>query len=192
MYSSRSARCSCGRGAQHDAAAGCRWRSGRHRCLRDRRLSVCTTNPTLGRGLTLALTGAVDLVETIDRHSDDWRTQALALDALAGDHIVPFYEDQAAIDSERLAILRHTVFGAPAPTPPPASDRITFGQLRTAAQFDPVAFRAFWSVMGMLGRPDEVYADAEVIASTRTVLEHASVPPMVQPTRDQLMAALAT
>jgi 2-polyprenyl-6-methoxyphenol hydroxylase-like FAD-dependent oxidoreductase len=60
--------------------------------------SVCTTNPTLGRGLTLALTGIADLVDAVDRHGDDRRALAIALDELAAEHILPYYEDQAAID----------------------------------------------------------------------------------------------
>ncbi len=156
--------------------------------------SVCTTNPTLGRGLTLALTGVADLIEVLDRHGEDRRAQAMAFDGLVGEHVLPFYEDQAATDSARLAILRHRIFGAP---PPPASiavsDRISFEQLRTAALFDPTIFRAFWKVMGMLSRPDEVYADPAVVALTHDVRRrHGSRPPMAQPTRAERLAALAT
>ena len=46
--------------------------------------SVCTTNPTLGRGLALALSGAADLADTISEHAADAAAQALALDRLAG------------------------------------------------------------------------------------------------------------
>ncbi len=154
--------------------------------------AVCTTNPTLGRGLSLALWGAVDLVATIDRHGDDWTAQALTLDELVAEHVVPYYEDQVAIDSARLAMLRHTISGAPAPDPPPVtSDRVTYAQLRTAALFDPTAFRAFWTVMGMMDRPDEVYTDPQVVASTHAALRHyGSGPMMAQPTRTQLLAAL--
>ena len=156
--------------------------------------SVCTTNPTLGRGISLALTGAADLADTLDRHGDDWTAQALALDRLVGDHVAPFYEDQAVIDRARLARLRHTIFGAPAPDPPPGSpDRVTYAQLRAAAPFDPTAFRAFWKINGMICRPGDVYTDPQVVARTQEVLRHrGSGPPMAQPTRDQLLAALAT
>src|SRR5262249_43787535 len=67
--------------------------------------SVCTTNPTLGRGLTFALAGAMDLLETLDEHRSDATAQALAMDARVAEHVVPYYEDQAAIDSARLASL---------------------------------------------------------------------------------------
>jgi 2-polyprenyl-6-methoxyphenol hydroxylase-like FAD-dependent oxidoreductase len=153
--------------------------------------SVCATNPTLGRGLSLALAGAVDLVDALAVHGDDRTALALASDAWVAEHVVPFYEDQAAIDAVRLAQLRHTIFGAPAP-PPAGDDRVTYGQLRTAAQFDPTAFRAFWTIMGMLRRPDAVYTDPRVVAATRAVLDRrGSGPPVAQPTRAQLLAALA-
>ncbi|MGI9148703.1 MAG: hypothetical protein ACR2IK_19505 [Chloroflexota bacterium] len=42
--------------------------------------SVCTTHPTLGRGLSLALWGAADLADTLDTHVDDWSAQALVGD----------------------------------------------------------------------------------------------------------------
>ncbi len=105
--------------------------------------SVCTTNPTLGRGLSLALSGAADLLDAIGQHADDAVAQALVLDGLAADHVVPFYADQAAIDFVRLAMLRHRVFGDPAPDAPPVpSGRVSYAQLRSAASFDPTAFRA--------------------------------------------------
>jgi 2-polyprenyl-6-methoxyphenol hydroxylase-like FAD-dependent oxidoreductase len=156
--------------------------------------TVCTTNPTLGRGLSLALCGAVDLVDTLERHGDDWPALALALDQLVAAHVVPFYEDQVAIDAARLATLRQTIFDTPAPSPPSASaHRVSYAQLRTAARVDPTAFRAFWQIMGMLRRPDEVYADPQVVAATQAALQrYGSAPPVAQPTRAQLLAALAS
>jgi 2-polyprenyl-6-methoxyphenol hydroxylase-like FAD-dependent oxidoreductase len=155
--------------------------------------AVCTTNPTLGRGLSLALWGAADLLDMVAMHGDDWTALALALDALVAEHVQPYYEDQAAIDRARLALLRHTIAGSPAPEPPPLlSGRITFAQLRMAAQFDPTAFRAFWTVLGALDRPVVVYTDPQVVAATHTILRrHAGLPRLAQPTRAQLIAALA-
>jgi hypothetical protein len=154
--------------------------------------SVCTTNPTLGRGLTLALRGAVDLVTTIEAHGEDWTTQALHLDDLVGEQIHPYYDDQAAIDAGQLAMLRHAIDGTPPPPPPASSaERVTYSQLRTAAMFDPEAFRGFWHLQGMIRRPRDVYGDPEVVASTQQTLDqHKDDPPMPQPTRDQLLAAL--
>ena len=153
--------------------------------------SVCTTNPTLGRGLALALLGAVDLLGVIDAHGDDWAGLALAADELVATHVVPFYEDQAIIDSARLAMLRHNIFDAPQPAATSSPDRVTFAQLRTAAQFDPTAFRALWSVMGMISRPGEIYTDPHIVARTHEVLrERGNGPSIVQPPRDRVLAAL--
>jgi len=154
--------------------------------------SVCTTNPTLGRGLALALSGAADLLDTLDEYHDDWTAQALAMDALTAEHVLPFYEDQAAIDSARLAMLRHAIFDATAPLPPSLqADRVTFAQLRTAALFDPTAFRGFWRLMGMIGRPDEIYTDPWIVERTHEIhRQHGSGPPVIQPSREQLLTAL--
>jgi 2-polyprenyl-6-methoxyphenol hydroxylase-like FAD-dependent oxidoreductase len=156
--------------------------------------AVCTTNPTLGRGLSFALSGAVDLLRTLHEHRNDWTLQALAMDARVAEHIVPFYEDQAAVDSTRLAMLHHAIFGAPAPEQPSLTvARVTYGQLRTAALYDPTAFRAFWRIMGMIRRPEEEYTDPQIVARTQeTLREHGSEPQIVQPSREQLLAALYT
>ena len=154
--------------------------------------AVCTTNPTFGRGLSLALSGAVDLLDVVGRHATDPTAQALALDGLVARHVAPFYEDQAAIDQARLAALRHSVFGAPEPARPPAgSGRITHAELRAAAAADPVAFRAFWKIYGMTCVPDEVYTDPHVVACTRSaVRQHSGAPPVPGPSREMVLAAL--
>jgi len=154
--------------------------------------SVCTTNPTLGRGLALALSGAADLADTIGEHAADPAAQALAVDRLVDAHVVPFYQDQAAIDAARLAMMRHTILGAPPPPPSETPGRVTYSQLRVAASYDPTAFRAFWNINGMVCLPDEVYTDPDVVACTReTLRRHGAAPAVAQPTRGQLLTALA-
>ena len=154
--------------------------------------SVCTTNPTLGRGLALALSGAADLADAIGEHAADPAAQALALDRLVGAHVVPFYHDQAVIDAARLAMMRHTIFGAPPPPPSQTPGRVTYSQLRAAASYDPIAFRAFWKINGMICPPGEVYTDPDVVARTQeTLRRHGTAPPLAQPTREQLLTALA-
>jgi hypothetical protein len=153
--------------------------------------SVCTTNPTLGRGLALALSGAADLVDAIRENAADPAAQALARDRLVGAHVVPFYHDQAVIDAARLAMMRHTIFGAPPPRPPQSAGRVTYSQLRTAASRDPTAFRALWKINGMVCPPEEVYTDPDVIACTQeTLRRHGTAPPVAQPAREQLLTAL--
>jgi hypothetical protein len=155
---------------------------------------VCTTNPTLGRGLALALTGAADLADIIARHGDDPAAQALAMDRLVAANVVPFYQDQAAIDAARLAMMRHPLFGEPTPQPPATADggRVSYPQLRVAGCYDPTAFRALWQINGMVCPPGDVYTDPDVVARTREALSrYGSGPPVAEPTRDQLLAVLA-
>lgn len=154
--------------------------------------SVCTTNPTLGRGLSFALWEALKLRDILRDFSDDWSTQALSMDAFVGENIAPFYEEQAAVDAVRMAMLRHAIVGAPMPDGPIShADRVTYGEVRTAAQFDPDAFRALWRIHAMAQKPLEVYTDPEVVASTRTALvKNRESLSGAQPTREELLAAL--
>jgi len=154
--------------------------------------SVCATNPTFGRGLALALQGATDLAARLDEHGDADLGLAQALDDFITRDVEPFYLDQAANDGRRLAELRHRLFGAPAPETTPEQGRVTFAALRAAMPFDPVAFRAFWRVMGMLAKPDEVYTDPDVVARTQDALRSVgAAPASTQPTHAQLEAAFA-
>ena len=155
--------------------------------------SVCTTNPTLGRGLALALHGATDLVEQLGTYGEDAMGLAQALDSFVTRHVEPFYADQAASDGRRLAELRHTLFGAPVPETTPPEDRVTFAELRAAMPFDATVFRAFWRVLGMLAKPDDVYTDPGVVDRTRDVLRARDVTPArTEPTRAKLQAALGS
>ena len=156
--------------------------------------SVCTTNPTFGRGLSLAMWGAVDLVDVIGQQ-DDGAEQAIAMDERIGQHVAPYYREQAEVDAGRLSALRHAVQGVPAaPPPPPDRDRISFTQLRMAAAVDPAVFRAFWKLMFMLCQPDDVYLDPQIVARTQDALQRRGPlgPGLAQPTGQQLVAALCS
>jgi 2-polyprenyl-6-methoxyphenol hydroxylase-like FAD-dependent oxidoreductase len=154
--------------------------------------SRCTTNPTLGRGLSLALIEAAHLVGAIDSCGDDSIGLVHDLEAHAIEHIEPFYIDQARNDSMRLAALRHTIFGAPPPVLTPQPDAVSFAELRLAMPLHADAVRAFWKVMGMLELPHNVYADPHVVRRTRELLGAAgTVPTTPQPTRADLEAALS-
>ncbi len=60
-----------------------------------------------------------------------------------------------------------------------------------AAPCDPMIYRAFWKVMGMACRPGDLYTDPAIVARTREIIRgRGSGPPMTQPTRGQLLAAL--
>jgi hypothetical protein len=57
---------------------------------------------------------------------------------------------------------------------------------------DAILFRAFWRIVGMLGRPDDIYTDPDVVTRTQDVLRSPDTPAtMTHPTRAELDAALA-
>jgi hypothetical protein len=115
------------------------------------------------------------------------------MDRLAVEHVVPFYQDQAAIDAARLAMMRHAISGTPPPRPAETPGRVSYSQLRSAASWDPAAFRAFWKINGMVCPPGQVYTDPEVVACTQeTLRQHGTAPSVPQPTREQLATALAS
>jgi hypothetical protein len=127
----------------------------------------------------------------LQSHTDPIDT-ALALDRRVGEHVQPFYADQATNDSSRLGMLRHTVFGDPPPNPATQEpDRVDFTRLRAAAMLGPVVFRAFFRMFGMLELPETVYRDPYVVERVNQVLTaHRSPPRAPQPTREDLLLAL--
>jgi 2-polyprenyl-6-methoxyphenol hydroxylase-like FAD-dependent oxidoreductase len=151
--------------------------------------AVCTTNPTFGRGLSLASWGAADLVDVLAEHPDDPVRQALALDDRVAEHVAPYYLDQARVDSARLAALRHRALGTPLPPPAHQVEDVTFPKLLAAAGAHPAALRAFWELMGMLRRPEDIYHDPEVVAAVRGNGVDAGRPAM--PTLDPELVAAA-
>jgi hypothetical protein len=77
--------------------------------------------------------------------------------------------------------------------PRPGRDWVSYAQLRAAAAFSPAAFRAFWPVRATIGHPAAVCTDPAVAACTREALRrHGVGEPIPQPSREQLLAALAS
>ncbi len=156
--------------------------------------SVCTTNPLLGRGLSFALWEAVALRDILLEYPTGGNAQSLAMDAWVRENILPFYEEQTEADSARMAGLRHAVFGEPVPAAQTGSaQRVTYADLRAAAQFDATAFRALWQIHGMVRKSFEIYRDPRVVACTQETLAlNRHRLSILQPSRDELIAALAS
>lgn len=151
--------------------------------------ALCTTNPTRGRGLSVALQGAVDLAAVLWRHPDDPRDQAEALHALTEAHVEPWFVEQVTVDSARLVAMRRALAGRPPEPLPPVEERVSPVQLQVAAMVDPVLFRALMATIGMIRPPREVCDDPEVRARTSAVLSSGpELPP--GPSRADVLAAL--
>lgn len=75
----------------------------------------------------------------------------------------------------------------------PTTRVVAHAQLRNAAPYDPVVFRAFWKVMGMVSHPDEIYTDPVVVTRTQDIIKrHGGGTPMASPSREQVASALST
>jgi 2-polyprenyl-6-methoxyphenol hydroxylase-like FAD-dependent oxidoreductase len=62
------------------------------------------TNPIVGRGCSLAWTGAFDLADCLDLHADDLHALALAHHARVERNLVPWYELQLAQDADAIEV----------------------------------------------------------------------------------------
>jgi flavin-dependent dehydrogenase len=76
--------------------------------------SAATSNPTLGRGMSLALMGAQLVAEVVDE-ADPLE----ALTARRSEVIDPFIEEAWGIDERAIARTRHRLYGDPLPELPP-------------------------------------------------------------------------
>ncbi|PSL04579.1 flavin-dependent dehydrogenase [Haloactinopolyspora alba] len=132
--------------------------------------AMCTTNPTLGRGLSMALQGATDLATALGQYPDDPEEQARAMAASTAEHVTPWFVEQLHVDSTRVCDMRRALAGEPPALTPEFGERVEPGQLRAAAMLDPTVFRALMSLISMTVTPREVYGDPRIRERVRTVL----------------------
>ena len=64
--------------------------------------AMCTTTPLAGRGVTLALWQARELVRILDEHHDDIDSATTKFDHWCVDHIRPWYDDHRYTDADRV------------------------------------------------------------------------------------------
>jgi hypothetical protein len=63
--------------------------------------AVCTTNPSLGRGIATSFLQAQRLVALLDEPGRDFRGVALAFDDWCAEHIKPWFADHVHADADR-------------------------------------------------------------------------------------------
>lgn len=152
--------------------------------------AACHMNPTLGRGVGMALDGAVRVTEAIRCHPDSAHDQALTVDAAITSGVQPWFVEQTGLDTAYLGSLRRTMRGEPPRPSPDPADGILPTHVRTAALYDPEVFRAHMRVVGMVRRPAEVYEDPAILARTRGVLAAVDSAAPEQISRHTLLDAL--
>jgi 2-polyprenyl-6-methoxyphenol hydroxylase-like FAD-dependent oxidoreductase len=149
------------------------------------------TNPSLGRGMTLALMHARRLRDIARSHLDDPREFAEAWDAVTESELTPWYRE--TVEEDRARLRQIEVLRGRGRAPDPASDRSAAarGAMFTAFAYDPDVFRAFIGTRNCLWRIEEACAD-ERLFSRMIELAHDARPLLLPgPDREQLLSLLA-
>jgi hypothetical protein len=142
--------------------------------------SVCTTNPAAGRGVSLGLRQASELLSLLEENGNH-RDVARQFDAWCVEHIRPWYEDHVQWDASLLARFRGEEID---PEGPISSDVIC-----SAAEIDPSIMRLAGPFMAMMVPPTALKGVEE---NARAVLRSGWRPTFARgPTSDELAELLA-
>lgn len=150
--------------------------------------SWACTNPSVGRGASIALLHACALRDVLRRVGpDDAAGLATAWHDATAEVVEPYYRDTLTFDRHRLAEVHAQIAGVPYDTDDPAW---RLGQaLGRAAGRDPDLLRAALEVASLLARGEEVLARPGV--AERAVELGAEGEPLPGPTRAELLTTLA-
>ena len=141
--------------------------------------ALATTNPTRGRGVSMGLMGAGQLVDVLAAH-DDPDDAALAFEAWRDRVLSVAYRECAATDVLAARQFSAGLAGRSMPANAPALEipedhPFTAKELERAAGLDPDLFRLFLRATVLLDDDREVLAP-EVAARVREVLDEAGPP----------------
>lgn len=154
------------------------------------------TNPSAGRGISLGLSHAVRLRDTLRDTAGNPAQLARDLDEITETELTPWYEDQVRRDRNRYRTMDALRQGHPPPPLPAAADDDSrlerlFWQ---AMPFDPDLFRAGVEVMSVLTLTRDVLKRPGMRERVEAVAQQlpTDAPAMPGPTRADLLTALAS
>ncbi|WP_043843410.1 FAD-dependent oxidoreductase [Amycolatopsis taiwanensis] len=151
--------------------------------------SVCTTNPSYGRGVSLGLRHAYLLADLLEDHPVVGDEQAAAFAKQTEQLLLPWWEEAVMNDRGRAAMWEATVGGRP-PQRPPAGV-VNFGLAVAASTKDEEVWRRVANVMMMLQTPDTLYQDDEIKARIGKVLAAGPPPQLPGAARVDLVEVVA-
>lgn len=151
--------------------------------------AVCTTNPSYGRGVSLALAGACVLTDTLGEFGAVDAEFSSAFWSRLESLIRPWYAESVTNDFGRGMLWEGTLAGR-APGRPPEGV-VTFGAAVAASTRDAEIWRRVARTMMMLAEPSTLYADPEAGRRIGQALAGGPPPELPGATRDQLVAAVA-
>ncbi|GAB3886411.1 FAD-dependent oxidoreductase [Kibdelosporangium lantanae] len=149
--------------------------------------AVCTTNPSYGRGMSLALQQIYGLADVLTKYPTVSAEQAVAVAVLADSVFRPWYELSVRNDRERIARWRASIEGRE----PPPVEHLTLMQLIAAGATDVVVWRRASRFLTSLVRPEEVFCDDDIQRRVaRALAVPRPKPPITVPTHDELVQAV--
>ncbi len=152
--------------------------------------SWACTNPSLGRGITMAMLHALALRDLLRATTkDDPLSFSRGFDETTTATVEPWYRATVAFDRHRLADIAAEVNGESYRPDDPAWE---IGQgLRFAAGQDPDCLRAFLSMVGMLQTPEQALARPGVFEKVVALGAQWRDAPALGPSRDELMSIVS-
>ncbi|MEX0874869.1 MAG: FAD-dependent oxidoreductase [Actinomycetota bacterium] len=149
------------------------------------------TNPSLGRGVTMGLTHAVQLRDAVRKDLDDPKRLAESFDAVTTTELEPWFRAQVQMDRARFAEMDALREGREPPPPPDTEDGRLMRAFLTAAPYDGDLFRAFMEYVSSQSLPSEILSRPGMAERALEVAEgkEAFAPPA--PDRSELLALLS-
>ncbi|OAR26500.1 hypothetical protein A8W25_10265 [Streptomyces sp. ERV7] len=143
--------------------------------------AACVTNPLFGRGMSLALAHAFRLADLLAAHPTVDAALSRAAAREAESLFLPWYEQSAAADRERIARWRARIQGASAPAARPSAS----AALASAARTDGTVWRGLTRMLMGLTTPEELLGDEKLHARVRGAAPAPARPQA--PARDTLV-----
>jgi len=154
--------------------------------------SWACTNPSGGRGVTLALMHAAVTAEAVDEHLGDPLALSLAHHEKTSQRLLPWYRSSAQLDQVRLAQISAMAEGHPAPSATPSDPAAArMRNFAVAMNWDADAFRAFHEMTEMLALPDQIFARPGMTTRINEAAAGRGLPAQPGPTRTELLALLS-
>ncbi|MGZ4255320.1 MAG: FAD-dependent oxidoreductase [Solirubrobacteraceae bacterium] len=148
------------------------------------------TNPSLGRGMTLAFMHARRLRDTARSHLDDPREFAEAWDAVTESEFTPWYRETVEEDRARLHEIEALREGR-VPEPPSDPSAAMRATMLASFAYDADVFRAFIGTRACLWRIEEACSDERLFARMIELARDAEPLQLPGPDREQLLSLLA-
>jgi 2-polyprenyl-6-methoxyphenol hydroxylase-like FAD-dependent oxidoreductase len=150
-----------------------------------------SSNPSLGRGMSLGLRHVQLLRQVCREHLDDPRRFADTFDAVTEAELTPWYRETVEEDRARMAQIEALRCGREPPAPRGPSVKF-LPVLLPALGRDVEAFRAFIASRCVLTRLGESFADEGFVERISELARGREPPPVLGPDRTQLLALLGS